>query len=48
MFGRIFIFIIQICLHDGPMIDPDSRDSISTEHLKLFIANIIRLKIVIT
>jgi len=36
--------LTKICLHDGPMIDPDSRDSISTEHLKLFIANVIRRK----
>ena len=25
---------LQICLHDGPTIDPDRRDSASTDHLR--------------
>lgn len=34
--------LTKICLHDGPMIEPDSRDSVPTDHLKLFIENVIR------
>jgi len=36
--------LTKICLHDGPTIDPDSRDSVKTEHLKNFIANVIKFK----
>ena len=32
----------QICLHDGVKIDPDARDGVSTEEIKLFLKKFIR------
>merc|ERR1740128_109375 len=34
--------LVKICAHDGPAIDPDRRDSASTEHIKAKVADFIR------
>ena len=34
--------MFQICLHEGPDCDPDSRDAADTEYLKLFLQTFIR------
>jgi len=36
--------MIQICPHDGPEIDPDSRDAEDTEHLKILVQDFVRLE----
>ena len=38
----IYLVLFQICLHEGPDCDPDSRDAADTEYLKLFLQTFIR------